>query len=473
MATRHIIFKVFAYTVMVSGLLATMTSCGDSDDPVTVDPGQSMGTVSIDCEPDDIQVAWYMFQPGGLMMVGVGDSTMTDMETGTYQVTWGLITGWATPESNPSEMSLAADSEINFRAVYTDKVRTITVNAEPESIGAGWHLIGPDGLEVMASGDSVFTDMPPGEYVLIWQPVADWFEPEAQIAVLTAGQHHEFVGEYAFAHRPGFGEDSTFEVMTWNLEQFAKNGSTTVQQAIFFIEGLDVDIIALQEIASAAYFDQLANGLPGWAGARANSASYSMDLAFLYRVDGEVQVSAVHEILTGYSREFPRRPYVLEGSLAGTNFAVINNHYKCCGDGIIDESEIYDEETRRRDASLLIDDYIRTNYPDRAVFVVGDLNDELTDSPENNVFQNFLDAADTYRFVDLAIAQDPAGQWSFPNWPSHIDHILITSQLFDAYDGRDAVVKVFPLHEYLVGGWYEYDRNLSDHLPVGLKLAWP
>jgi hypothetical protein len=31
-------------------------------------------------------------------------------------------------------------------------------------------------------------------------------------------------------------------------------------------------------------------------------------------------------------------------------------------------------------------------------------------------------------------------------------------------------VITFPLDSYLARGWNEYESNLSDHLPVGLKL---
>jgi len=38
---------------------------------------------------------------------------------------------------------------------------------------------------------------------------------------------------------------------------------------------------------------------------------------------------------------------------------------------------------------------------------------------------------------------------------------------------KGQVVKVIPLHTYMKGGWSEYDRNLSDHLPVMMKINFP
>ena len=264
------------------------------------------------------------------------------------------------------------------------------------------------------------------------------------------------------------GTDSTLEVATWNLENFAKKDEETVIAVIQAVEAMDVDIIALQEIKEFTYFRQVREGLSGWEGIQATSDRY-INLAFLYRVDGDLQVDSVYEILVEYSREFPRRPFVFEGRFNSVPIVVINNHYKCCGDGTIEETD-WDEETRRRDASLLLDEFIRANYADQRVFVVGDLNDILTDVPTRNVFQNFLDAPDFYRFVDMAIAEGPGTGWSYPSWPSHLDHILITAPLFEAASGSDAEVMVVPLYMFLRNGLTDYDLLLSDHLPVVVKL---
>jgi len=265
------------------------------------------------------------------------------------------------------------------------------------------------------------------------------------------------------------GTDSTLEVMTWNLEHFAKNGDKTVTAVAQAIEAMDVDIIALQEIQNFTYFRELRQSLEMWDGDRATSAGFEINLAFLYRIGGALQIDSVYEILVEFSREFPRRPFVLEGRYNGVPIVVINNHFKCCGDGTIGQEE-WDEETRRRDASLMLDEFIRTNYADKHVVVVGDFNDSLTDVPERNVFQNFMDSPDHYRFVDMAIAEGPGAGWSYPLWPSHLDHILITEPLFEAASRDAATVMVVPLHTYLRNGLNDYDDLISDHLPVVLKL---
>lgn len=268
------------------------------------------------------------------------------------------------------------------------------------------------------------------------------------------------------------GTDETLEIATWNIEHFAKKGDATVDAVVQAIEGMDIDIIALQEIESFTYFRQMRERLAGWDGDRATSAGYGINLAFIYRSGGDLEVDSVYEILVDYSREFPRRPLVLEARYNGVPIVVINNHFKCCGNGSIDEDDIWDEETRRRDASLMLDEFIRTNYAGKNVVVVGDFNDSLTDPANRNVFQNFLDAPDMYRFVDMGIASGPGSGWSYPSYPSHLDHILITGPLFGASQGQKSLVEVVPLHTYMRNGLTTYDPLISDHLPVVLRLGF-
>ncbi len=260
-----------------------------------------------------------------------------------------------------------------------------------------------------------------------------------------------------------YGTDATLEIVTWNLEHFAKKDETTVDYLVQAIEAMDVDIIALQEIQDSVQFRNLYTALPGWNGFKASSAYDDIDLAFLYRVGGPVADVTIREILTDeYS--LPRAPLVLECTFNGIPLVVINNHYKCCGDNVIDENDDRDEEKRRRDACLILEDYCDTVFADDKVVIVGDMNDELSDARPANVFTNFLDSAN-WRFVDLDIAEDPSALWSFPEWPSHLDHILVNEHMLDDAGAVDAETMVLPLHEQL-GSFSKYNTNISDHLPV-------
>ena len=59
------------------------------------------------------------------------------------------------------------------------------------------------------------------------------------------------------------GTDSTFDILTWNIEWFAKNGQSTIDEVEQIISDLQGDLIAVQEISSIADFNQLVSQLSG------------------------------------------------------------------------------------------------------------------------------------------------------------------------------------------------------------------
>ena len=267
-----------------------------------------------------------------------------------------------------------------------------------------------------------------------------------------------------------FGESTTFEVLSWNLEWFPKNGQTTINYVKDIIEALDVDIIALQEITEYDEFNQLINSLDGWDGCYVNS-EYS-DLAYIYKTD-TLEINSIYQIYTTeqYWRPFPRAPYVIDLDFAGQNYIIINNHLKAFGDGDINPNDPWDEETRRYDACNLLKAYIDNHLSNKNVIVVGDFNDELTDNQSDNVFQNILNDTENYLFADYGIATGTSSNWSYPSYPSHIDHILITNDLFDEFEDANSTIQTIKIDTYLPGGFNEYDNNISDHRPVGLRLV--
>jgi len=266
-----------------------------------------------------------------------------------------------------------------------------------------------------------------------------------------------------------FGTETTLEIMTWNIEHFPKNGQTTVNYVIDIIEALDVDILAIQEVDDIDSFNQLIDGLSSYNGYI--ESEWFAGLAYIFKPD-IIQINNIYEIYTSseYWNYFPRSPMVMDLNFMDERFIIINNHFKCCGDGILEINNTDDEETRRYFANDLLKEYIDTNFFDENVIVLGDLNDNLLDDAENNVFQMILDDDDNYLFTDFEIANGSNSDWSFPTWPSHLDHILITDELFLEFENINSDIQTIKIDEYLTGGWSEYDENISDHRPVALKL---
>jgi exonuclease III len=266
-----------------------------------------------------------------------------------------------------------------------------------------------------------------------------------------------------------FGTDTTLELVSWNIEHFPKNGDITVNYVQQIIENIDADIYAFQEIDDTVSFKFMLADLPQYH--YYFMTSWYAGLAFIYKHE-VIQVNDLYEIYTSYPywNPFPRAPKIMDFNFDNKNFFVINNHFKCCGDGYLESDNSDDEEARRYLASNLSKSYIDNYLPDKSVFLLGDLNDRITDPNPNNVFINFLNDSENYLFADTDIATGSSTNWSYPSWPSHLDHILITNELFDDTQNSSYEIKTLKIEQYLSNGWNEYEANVSDHRPVGIKI---
>ena len=264
---------------------------------------------------------------------------------------------------------------------------------------------------------------------------------------------------------------NNLDIVTWNIEHYPKHSNTNnyLESIINNLEG--VDIIALQEIESSTDISELANSLDGnWTFYRHENSDWG-ELSYLINLE-TITFQEPYSILNEYQYYFAYRPpYVLEFSYNNQDFVLINVHYKCCGDGNLDEQDNGDEEYRRLQASIYLDNYISTNFDNSNVIIAGDFNDSLDDSASDNVFNIFLDSSE-YLFVDLPMALENNywQYWSFPNWPSHLDHILITSELFDEYEKSNSTCTTLVFDNLFNNGWLGYDMYISDHRPVQLSL---
>ena len=86
-----------------------------------------------------------------------------------------------------------------------------------------------------------------------------------------------------------FGTDETFEIITWNIENFPKQNTTTVQMAKDIILAIDADVYALQEIESSSYFDLLIDELntadttSAWIGYVTSCGNFCMELSYIIK----------------------------------------------------------------------------------------------------------------------------------------------------------------------------------------------
>tara|TARA_B100000963_G_scaffold71330_1_gene59488 strand:- start:417 stop:3242 length:2826 start_codon:yes stop_codon:yes gene_type:complete len=271
----------------------------------------------------------------------------------------------------------------------------------------------------------------------------------------------------------GFGNDNTFDVITWNLENFPKVDGTTENYVSDIIIDLESEIIGFQEISDITAFEDMINFTPGYIGYILDANYGGINLAFA--VKNDVTVIDDYGILSSsnYNYAFAGRPpYLIHIEKNNIEYYVINVHLKCCGDGNLNTSESSDEENRRLVALNHIKTYIDNNLSNENVLVIGDFNDELDDNTDDNVFQNFIDDSDNYLFTDMSIATGNPQNFSFPNWSSHIDHILITNELFDEFNFNESQITCIQIDDNFIGGFNNYDSLITDHLPVGLNLIY-
>ncbi len=264
-----------------------------------------------------------------------------------------------------------------------------------------------------------------------------------------------------------FGTENTLDIVTWNLKMFPEGTDLVSLQQM--IPAVKADVIAFQEIMDYNAFLQLAEAIPYY-DAYIYDATSEYRLAFLYD-SRTVTVNDQYTIYNNDSNPFPRPPYVLDISWRGQQYYIINNHLKAYGDNFIDETDSYDEEVRRRLACQMLDTYISTNLADAKVIVLGDMNDQIAEPREYNVFLSFLDKPGQYQFADMPIAQSPNyNNVSYPASLSHIDHILITNELFSDFTAAASYCKTILAEKWLLS-WANYAAGISDHRPVGIRLA--
>ena len=266
---------------------------------------------------------------------------------------------------------------------------------------------------------------------------------------------------------PELGSNGSLDFMTWNVQNYPKHNQTNSHMENI-INQINIDIIAFQEIESASSFSNLIYDLGGdWVGYRSGGNSSYGELAYAINTQ-EIEILNIYTILNQDAYYFGyREPYVLKFNYQSNEYIMINNHFKCCGDGDLDQNNSSDEEYRRLVSSQLLQEYVEDYYDNDRVIILGDLNDVISDNISDNVFSGFLESED-FQFADYNIAYGSSSHWSYPTWPSHIDHIIITDELYSDFNISN--VQTFEIDDYFNGGWNSYDNYVSDHRPVFMRF---
>ena len=257
-----------------------------------------------------------------------------------------------------------------------------------------------------------------------------------------------------------YGSDNTFDIATWNVEQFPLQGRTTVAYLAQLIRDMDLDMIGMQEINDRGYFQALLDSLPDYAGFISDYPSDFLKLAVIYKKN-MISISTPFQIFTDDWYAFPRPPLVTYVEVRDKDnvvfdFTLIINHFKALSGP--------ENEDRRRDASeklkIYIDSQILTSA-DMDCISLGDYNDRIDEPPAQNVFNVFLQDTVNYRFLTTPLLGE-ASYIGIEN--SLIDHLIISQASDEEYGGGETKIL------YLEKEFENYTTHISDHRPVLSKF---
>ena len=249
--------------------------------------------------------------------------------------------------------------------------------------------------------------------------------------------------------------DNTLDIVTWNVHDFPIKGKLTIDRLASMVVGINADIFAFQEIKTSEDFNKLMEILPGYEGFI--DISSGQNLAFLLKKDEIKETGNIESIFEDETYLFPRPPLVIPVTdKTGNQITLINIHLKCC--------EGAENEYRRQSAIENLKNYIDTSLADVKVILLGDFNDEINDASGRNIFSVFINDSLDFRIADLQLAAGNSSDWSYPSWPSHLDHFIISNELYNYYYSVSCLKPDFCDSLYF--------STISDHRPVLLQIKY-
>ena len=173
------------------------------------------------------------------------------------------------------------------------------------------------------------------------------------------------------------------------------------------------------------------------------------------------------EINTDHAHPFKTLFEVLKEPLQDINIEIKRDatEEKKSDDDKSDDDSISDDESISSGTNEESDD--SDNESDNEL---GNESEDVSDDESDNVFWDLLQD-DNFVFADISIAEGHSDYWSYPGYPSHIDHILLTEPLESSLNQPYSSINVIPVDLDFMN-WDEYDFLVSDHRPVFLRLAY-
>lgn len=263
---------------------------------------------------------------------------------------------------------------------------------------------------------------------------------------------------------PAVGGPASLDIATWNIENFP-HSADAVRLIADLVASMDLDVVAVQEVADVDAWNELVARLPDHDGLL--SEHYYGDgtyqkVGFLYRRD-LVTLEAGLLLFDRQGYEFPRPPLqalatIDDGVHPPLDLVIITAHLKA---GFTSE-----DRQRRTQAMQLLESYVRDSVVDGGldsdVLVLGDFNEILTTTEGRAVFDPWLSRPDRYHLHTDSLAA--GGAFTYVPTNVLLDHVISTASLADEIAGGQDLIP--PLSDEVT----DYLGEVSDHQPMVVRM---
>jgi len=260
---------------------------------------------------------------------------------------------------------------------------------------------------------------------------------------------------------PRVGMDNAVDIATWNVENFPQL-STTPRFLADLITSVELDLVAVEEIANVDAFNELVARLPNHSGLLSThtySSGEYQKVGFIYRHD-YISVDSPTLLFQGDTYAFPRPPLQVNVGIntpsGPVQFVAIVVHLKA-GVGT-------DDRDRRVAAITALEGYVRDLVAagQTDVLLLGDFNEQLNTTAGMPVFEPFSSDPTDYRMRTQQLAA--VGGVSFLPSAVMLDHVISTAGLdVDFSDNKAQISR-------LDRQFNAYQTAISDHLPVIVSM---
>lgn len=263
-------------------------------------------------------------------------------------------------------------------------------------------------------------------------------------------------------------KDSTFDVVTWNVEWFGskefgpEDEALQMSNVIEVIKTMDADLYALQEVVDKPLFFAMDDSLENYHGFYA-AYTQSQKTAYLFKTS--VIDSLDSGLLEAQQNEDDwaggRFPLFFEFDVTLANQTLRVFSYNIHAKAFADQNAY----NQRKNAANSLKEYLDRSRYNASVIIMGDFNDMLTSSTfedRESPYSIFVED-DFYLPVTKPLEEEGEASYLDEDYLSFIDHLIVTNVLKKIHlSGTQQVADI----DYIEN----YQSTTSDHAPVWARF---